>query len=417
MADRRLGVAAEGVEAGAAAACRAHHGRFHGEGPFLERRRALAAFAGSFYRDRLKVDATPGERRAWADLADPDRLAVEMAHDGQLPHLGIVRMVLKAEEVARLDGPGVALYLIGSHYTPEMRPDNIRYGMPLKGLAPDAVKHPPKLRIGKANAHTPFRWLPPPAGADLETLLAQLEDFVDNNVAYARESLAIAPDDAKAAILERLRAQFAALRRAAAEVGSLGDWLIRVQRDLFRAMVADRADRIVFLPMAEVADLFRPDLESLARDRIELFWIHCPSCKRRQRLAGTPEGPFAFRCSVCRHEEALAPPEAWRWIMPDIVAYEAGLFRLDIDGWVVGSHAAYHPQIEALYAERYRAETPPTFFLTSVPTFRGIGEPPEGHRRTRLLRALLEVSPEALAQALDAPWDENPRIVSEFLKP
>jgi len=49
--------------------------------------------------------------------------------------------------------------------------------------------------------------------------------------------------------------------------------------------------------------------------------------------------------------------------------------------------------------------------------FRGIGDPQEGYRRTRLLRALLEMEPSALAAALRAPWDEHPTIRSELLGP
>jgi hypothetical protein len=101
--------------------------------------------------------------------------------------------------------------------------------------------------------------------------------------------------------------------------------------------------------------------------------------------------------------------------MPDIVGYEAGLFRLGIGGWVIGSQAPYHAEIERLYREEYGEATPPKFLLASVPTFRGTGDPPEGYGKTRLLRAWLETEPPALAAALLAPWNENPRIRSDLL--
>jgi hypothetical protein len=106
---------------------------------------------------------------------------------------------------------------------------------------------------------------------------------------------------------------------------------------------------------------------------------------------------------------------AWKWTMPDIVAYEVALFRLGTDAWVVGSRASYLPAIERTYDRLFRSPMPPRFFQTSVPVFRGIGDPPEGYGRTRLLRALLEMDPAALAAGLRAPWEENPKLRSDLL--
>src|SRR5438105_13070768 len=51
---------------------------------------------------------------------------------------------------------------------------------------------------------------------------------------------------------------------AAAEVASFGDWLIRAQYDLFHRMMGEEADRIVFLPMADLTSLLRPELTVVA---------------------------------------------------------------------------------------------------------------------------------------------------------
>jgi len=87
-------------------------------------------------------------------------------------------------------------------------------------------------------------------------------------------------------------------------------------------------------------------------------------------------------CPFCATHVVLAAEEAWKWVMPDIIGYEAALFRLGIAGWVVGSHAPYHPVVERTYARLFGAEMPPKFFLTSVPVFRGIGDPRDGYGRT-----------------------------------
>ena len=101
--------------------------------------------------------------------------------------------------------------------------------------------------------------------------------------------------------------------------------------------------------------------------------------------------------------------------MPDIVAFEMALFRAGIAGWVVGSHAPYHAVIEESYHEAYGREMPPKVFLTSMPRFHGLGEPPEGHTRARVFRVLLETEPSAVREALEAGWDVNPVVRSMFL--
>jgi hypothetical protein len=225
-------------------------------------------------------------------------------------------------------------------------------------------------------------------------------------------------------------------------VDNLGDWLIRVQHDLFREMLGPEADAILFLPMMEFAELFRDELARIANSRQVVFgikenvsadqsasgqepyqrttepssfWLYCPACFRRSRATWVPGATVNHNCGSCGDRRELTDPEIWRWLMPDIVAYEAGAFRMGIGGWVTGSRAPYHPVIEHLYRELYGIEMPPKFFVRSIPTFQGIGEPPEGYRKTRLLRAWLESTPSALAAALRAPWDENPAIRSDLL--
>src|SRR5947208_1640940 len=234
-----------------------------------------------------------------------------------------------------------------------MRPENLRFGAPLKGGSPDEVKHPPKVHVGRARSHTPFRWLRPPTSHALHALRRQIDDFVENNVAHEKKTGGRLRTNAKERIALRLDHLFGMMHLAAGEVESLGDWLIRIQHDLFHRMLGHEADRILFLPMADLTDL---------------------------------------------------------------VGYEVALFRLGLGGWVVGSHAPYHPVIEQVYSRLFRCEMPPKFFLTSMPKFRGMGDPAQGYGRTRLLRALLEMEPSALAAALSSPWSDDPKIHSDLLR-
>ena len=430
------------VERNAATMSREYHREARKRFLFEERRRDLARFASTFYQNRLHVRPTPEIRAAIDAIADPDTLLIEMAHDGQLPHLGIVRLVLKTHEIARRDDRAVALYLIGNHYTASMRPENLRFGVPLKGVSPDDVKHPPRVRVGKAREAIPFRWLYPPSSDGLRQLRDQISDFVVNNLAHETRMGRRIDPRAEEEIMRRLDDLFALLNRAAEAVDSFGDWLIRVQYDLFQRMIGPEADQIVFLPMADLTELVRPELNTVAEmtedvnaikaavsaeqmargeepyqrtTQSSVFWVHCPSCFRRVRQAWRPGRPMDLVCPFCGSHKQLEGSGAWEWIMPDIVGYEVALFRLGIDGWVVGSHAPYHQVVERMYDRLFQSEMPPKFFLTSVPVFRGIGDPPAGYRRTRLLRALLEADPSAIAAALRAPWDEDPQLRSEFL--
>ena len=102
-------------------------------------------------------------------------------------------------------------------------------------------------------------------------------------------------------------------------------------------------------------------------------------------------------------------------IMPDIIAFENTYFRLGIGGWIIGSKAPYHDVISETYTSLYGVPMPPKFLLSSIPVYRGIGDPDEGYRRTTLMRALLETSNEKLFKSLMSPWDDNPCIKSDFL--
>lgn len=432
------------AEREAAAKARAYHDASRRALDFDAKREGLARLTEEFYTARLGIRADSGLRELIRDLADPDTVLIEVAHDGQLPHLGIVRLVLKGHDVARSDAHAATLYLIGSHYSAAMRPANLRFGVPLNGESPDDVKHPPRIPIGKAHARTPFQWLPPPTQAALDQLQDRVSDFIANNLSHERKSGVHVARDAKERITGRLDAICDLLRRAARDVDNLGDWLIRVQHDLFVRMLGPEADRIVFLPMGLLNGLVMEELSDIARrpevvtemkelvstDQLahgeavyqltpedSALWIHCPACFRRTRFALTVEGSQRFTCPTCGDVRTLEAEEAWRWSMPDIVAYEVSLIRIGIGGWMVGSRAPYHPVIERTYARLYGRDMPPKFFLPSVPVFRGIGDPPAGYGRTRLLRALLELEPSTLAVALRGSWGEDPRVESEFLSP
>jgi len=408
----RVPDAGRSPEESAVQRCREYHEESEEPSDSSEARARLSTFAAQFYaRAGIRTEGTAPFRL----LEDSDTVTLEIAHDAQLPHLGIVRMVLKAEEIARLAKTAVALYMIGTHYTPAMRPEHLRYGMPLFGRSPDAIDAPPRIPVGAGNRHLPFSALPPPSSLDLADLENRLTEYIRHNVGYERRAGRSIQEADKELIINRLQMQFRFLSSTAGKVSSFGDWIVRVQHDLLRDMLGPGIDRIVFLPMADLKDIVRPQLEEIAKVSPSQFWMSCSSCRHRQRFSWTQASTFPFKCTACGVSRSLSRAEAWESLTPDVAAFEIALVRLGIDGWIVGSRAGYHPRVEALHRQVWGIEMPPKFLLASVPRYRGLGDPPEGEARTRLLRALLEVEPPRLAELLSGPWAANPEIVSEFL--
>jgi len=402
----------------------------------LAGRDRMAGYLGDLYARRLRL---PGARErteaATSRLEDHRSVLVEMAHDGQLPHLGIVRLVLKAREVASLAGSGMALYLVGDHYSADMRPENLFLGLPLRGADSDHAKNPLTIPIGRKLRHVPFFRLPPPSEGALDELDRRAEAWVVNNATYVDRKASLGT------LVGRLRDQMERLHESARLTTSLGDWLMRVQVIWFDDLFGGIPDGLAILPMSGIMEwvpeilsgLLESD-EEVARTKIRIseeqrgrgeipylapesspsqFWIYCPRCWRRYRAA-FHETHFTADCGTCgKSVEATWPGEGR--LMPDIVAFECALFRTGLSGWIVGSQASYHPVIEKAYQVLHGVEMPPKRFVTSIPRFRGIGEPPEGHTRARLLRVLLEVDAPAVRDALTVSWDLDPEIVSPHL--
>src|SRR5439155_966067 len=196
---------------------------------------------------------------------------------------------LKSHSIARQDSNALALYLVGNHYTAAMRPENLRFGVPLKGGSPDDVKHPPRIRLGKAQSHVPFRLLGPPSAHSLFALRDQVTDFVENNLSHEAKRGHRTVPNAKKRILLRLDEEFRMLVLAASEVASFGDWLIRAQYDLFHRMMGEEADRIVFLPMADLTSLPRPELTGVAARANDGTPACSPSrCRRNSSSRASP---------------------------------------------------------------------------------------------------------------------------------
>jgi len=415
-------------ERGMSAACERYWVEVIQPEALMAGRSRMASGLEDLYVRRLRLP--DGRERAHA-LRDAlvDAVLIEIGHDGQLPHLGVVRMVLKARSLAASIPSGHAIYLIGDHYSANMRPQNLHLGIPLRGVDSDHVKSPLILPVGPRRGHVPFHRLPPPEQSALDGLERRAEAWVAHNARHARN-----PSAARV-VNARLREQFDLLRRSSALTTSFGDWLMRVQILWFDALYGGAPERLVVLPMTGIVEWLPDVLGEIAAlgpipgaagmtrasgdDRSEerpsgSFWIYCRNCFRRHR-ATWEEGRFVGACSSCRTALEARWPEEAGWVMPDVVACEMALFRAGIAGWVVGSRADYIDAIRRGYRDRFQREMPPVFFLQSMPRFHGLGEPSDGHARARLFRVLLELDPREIRNALEAPWSADPVLRSSFL--
>lgn len=427
-------------------ACLRYHNDILTEEKSLVNREELFRFVKRFYYERIRVELTNEEESVLQEsLLNPKTVLLEVAYDGYLPHLGVVRMVLKTYHVSTLIPNSCTLYLIGNHYTVAMKRGSTLFGLPLRGHEPNAVKKPIYFPVRGKNKHTPLRGIEPPSNKLMDEIDANVRQWIYENIAYERKNgnRIICKED----IFNNLEEIINILKDCASKVTNYGDWVIRVQYVLFKKLLRDNINRILFLPMSDFYKLIGNDYRYILRktkllnkckneiskkqiyrgdvayQKMEAdedtspFWIYCPKCYSRGRSIALPDEKLYFRCKVCGFEVNDFLFNLWDKTMPDVVGFEIGVFRLGIGGWIVGGKQSYQDVVDATYKALYDIPPPPRFISDSIPIFRGIGEPNEGYSKTKLIRALIEVSGENLKKSLLKPWKEKIIIIrSEYLK-
>lgn len=410
----------------------------------LINRQKLHDVIKDFY-SKIKIELNPSQESILKkSVMDTQTIFLEVAHDGQIPHLGIVRLVLKTYHLSTLIPNSMVLYFIGDHYSAEMCAESTLFGIPQMGTSPNNQKAPIVFKIGRKNQHIPLKWIEIPSEQMILEVERGVRDWIVNNISYEKKKGNIITDFD--IIEENLKKIFSLLRENAKIVDNYGDWIIRVQYMLFKELMGDEINRIIFIPFSDMTKLAKEEFKYYLEEteKINLikkeisekqlnnglipyqkseiskkticFWLYCPSCKRRTRPERCEGWMIKFKCRVCGAELKDSINNLWNIIMPDIIAFENAYFRLGIGGWVVGSKAPYQEVIAEVYKTLYSMPMPPRFLLNSVPVFRGIGDPEDGYSRTTLMRALLESSNTMLFEKLMGPWDENPYIESNFMK-
>lgn len=407
-------------------------------------REKLYSYTKSFYDKHIGINfdkyIDPSIKKI---LKDPNSVLIEVAHDGQIPHLGIVRMVLKTYHISRLLPNSLVLYFIGDHYSANMCRESTLFGIPQLGKPPEHQKNPVVFRIGKDNQHVPLKWVSQPSEKMISEVEKKINDWITNNISYEKKRGHYVNDKVK--IKENLHDVMQLLRNSSKMVDNYADWMIRVQYLLFKQLMGEKVNNIIFLPFSHLYEIVGDEYKYLlrqtekinqikkevSREQIErgiipyqksdlhydtsCFWVYCPNCRKRGRASRYYDNTLKLECGYCGTSIENSIDNLWDTIMPDIVCFECGLFRLGVSGWLVGSKAPYQEVIERVYTELYESPMPPRFLLESKPLFKGVGDPELGYGRTTLLRALLEVSSNRLFKDLMAPWNEEIKIKSEFL--
>lgn len=419
-----------------------HHNYLKNEENLINRQQ-IVDVVKEFY-SKIKIDLNESQEKFLKDsLLNPETILLEVAHDGQIPHLGIVRLILKTYHISTLIPNSMVLYFIGDHYSANMCAESTLFGIPQMGVSPNKQKKPIVFKIGRKNQHVPLKWMDAPSDPMIDEVEQGVRDWIVNNVSYEKKKGNVIKDLDK--IEGNFKKIFSILRENAKIVDNYGDWIIRVQYSLFKELLGDDIDKIIFLPFSAMTKLAKEEYicalehthkinsikEEISKKQVDegliayqkteipndtiCFWLYCPNCKRRNRPQKISERHVFFKCGVCGMEIENSIEKLWDIMMPDIVVFENAYFRLGIGGWVIGSRAPYQEVIAEVYKYLYGIPMPPLFLLKSVPVFKGIGDPDEGYGRTTLMRAMLESSGDKLFEALMSPWDENPLIRSDLL--
>lgn len=424
--------------------CIEYYNNFLKKDSCLINRQRLYNIIKEFY-SKIKIELSQFQESVLKNsIMYPQTIFLEVAHDGQIPHLGIARLVLKTYHISKLIPNSRVIYFIGDHYSAEMCAESTLFGIPQMGISANKQKSPIVIKIGRKNQHVPLKWINTPSEQMIAEVEKGVKDWIINNISYEKKRGSRIINLEK--MYENFDTVFSILRENAKIVENYGDWIIRVQYCLFRELIGDDINRIIFLPFSDMTKLAReeylyifentkkinllkkevsesqiqkgliPYQKSDISENIVPFWLYCPKCKRRTRPEKSSDLNIEFKCRVCNTEIKDKISNLWDIVMPDIIAFENAYFRLGIGGWVIGSRAPYQEVIARVYEELYKVPMPPLFLLNSIPQFRGLGDPDEGYGRTTLMRAMLESSTRKLYEALISPWDKNPSIKSDCLE-
>jgi len=233
--------------------CINYHQRYLRDDNNLIDREVLLSVIRKFYQE-IHLSLSDSEKEFLKNsVLDKNTIFLEVAHDGQLPHLGIIRLILKTYHLCTLIPNSMVLYFVGDHYSSNMCHESTLFGIPQMGVSPNKQRKPVVLKIGRKNQHVPLKWIDSPNKEMLDDLKKSILDWSTNNIAYEKKKGNIIGD--LTSVRDNIDKIIDLLKENADNVNNYGNWLIRVQYTLLRSLMGDEINRIIFLPFSAMHEL------------------------------------------------------------------------------------------------------------------------------------------------------------------
>lgn len=244
-------------------------------------RLAMLDLASQYMTRDLGLDAH--EVTARCDrLVPPHLAAVEFAHTPQLPHAGVVRLLLQSQLLAAREA-GTFVYFVNDHMPATALPE-ARY-IPVTN-ADGLVAKPPRFGPGKKSGKGGMHRTPPPSRHTVDSVLHRIDELLPSagGTTQLADVLQVASDS----------------------TNSHAAWLVRVQTDLLNL-------RPVIIPTTGLARALPGPADAYFRARVDGRWKVCDRCGYRVQL---PVSAERDRCPHCGSPEPATD-------VPDVVGRQA----------------------------------------------------------------------------------------------
>lgn len=274
-------------------------------------RAALVDLAAHYAECHLRDPLNPELRRLAVDAS-----WVEFAHTPQIPHVGIVRLLLTAVREAHSRN-GIFVFCINDQLPPRILPESRYTPVAINGTN---VSKPPRFGIPKSKAAMAMCQITAPKATELDCFEARWRQLCSD----AQETGA-----------------FDILREASLACGSLSAWLTRVTLGLTGL-------KPLIVPTWQLGHAIPGQFKELLEKAPDRFWRHCEACG--YRLGRFHKAVASCPCCGTRGTSSHA--------IPDVIARQALMNAAGLALRVSGTEKAYQGEAD-VFSETVLSTKPP----------------------------------------------------------